>query len=117
MAIVPLAHLPFLVYRRAARSESVHFCGMIALSDDEIVQRGIAQATTDRMIELRQRAAQLAAQPGSLKKLSERVDHGFSPDDHTQRASGLAKEPGLSPLHTVNEIGSPVRVVYEEKRE
>jgi len=57
--------------------------GMIALSDDEIVQRGIAQATTDRIIELRQRVAQLAAQHGSLKKLSEQVDQGISPDDHT----------------------------------
>jgi hypothetical protein len=57
--------------------------GMIALSDDEIVQRGIAQATTDRIIELRQRATQLKEHHASLKKLEARVALGVSADDHT----------------------------------
>jgi hypothetical protein len=56
--------------------------GMIALSDDEVVQRGITQATTDRIVELRQRAAQLTARYGNLKTLSEQVQQGISPDDH-----------------------------------
>ncbi len=57
--------------------------GMIALSDDEIVQRGIAQATTDRIIELRQRATQLKEIHASLKKLETRVAQGVPADDHT----------------------------------
>ena len=32
---------------------------IMALNEDEIVQRGIAQATTERIIELRQRMGQL----------------------------------------------------------
>ena len=57
--------------------------GMMALSDDEIVQRGIAQATTDRIIELRQRSAQLKEHYGSLKKLEVQVEAGIPADDHT----------------------------------
>lgn len=57
--------------------------GMIALSDDEIVQRGIAQATTDRIIELRQRLAQLKERYGSLKKLEAQVAGGVPADDHS----------------------------------
>ncbi len=57
--------------------------GMMALSDDEIVQRGIAQATTDRIIELRQRATQLKERYASLKKLETQVAQGVSVDDHT----------------------------------
>jgi hypothetical protein len=57
--------------------------GMLALSDDEIVQRGIAQATTDRIIGLRQRVAQLRASYGSLKELEEEVARGVAADDHS----------------------------------
>jgi hypothetical protein len=57
--------------------------GMISLSDDEIVQRGIAQAATDRIIELRQRAAQLKEQYGSLEKLETQVQQNVAADDHT----------------------------------
>ncbi len=57
--------------------------GMLALSDDEIVQRGIAQATTDRIIELRQRGAQLKERHFSLEKLEARVAQDVSVDDHS----------------------------------
>jgi hypothetical protein len=57
--------------------------GMLALSDDEIVQRGIAQATTDRIIELRQRAAQLKERHLSLKKLEAQVAQGVTAGDHS----------------------------------
>ncbi len=57
--------------------------GMMDLSDDEIVQRGITQAATERIIELRQRAGQLKEQYNSIKKLEELVIQGVSPDDHT----------------------------------
>jgi hypothetical protein len=56
---------------------------LMALSDDEVVQRGIAQATTDRIIALRQRAAQLAEIYGSLEKLEAQVAQGVPADDHT----------------------------------
>ena len=57
---------------------------LIAVSDDEVVQRGIAQATTDRIIELRQRAAQLAVRYGAIEKLDAQIKkQGVSPDDHT----------------------------------
>lgn len=57
---------------------------LMAVSDDEVVQRGIAQATTDRIIELRQRAAQLAVRYGAIEKLDAQIKkQGVSPDDHT----------------------------------
>lgn len=56
---------------------------MISLSDDEIVQRGIAQAATERIIALRQRAAQLKEQYGSLEKLEAQAGRNVSADDHT----------------------------------
>lgn len=55
---------------------------IMALNEDEIVQRGIAQATTDRIIELRQRAGQLTELHGSIEKL-ETKSKGASADDHT----------------------------------
>ena len=57
--------------------------GLVALSDDEIVQRGITQVTTDRIIELRQRVTQLKERYGSLKKLEAKAAQGVSVDDHT----------------------------------
>ena len=55
---------------------------IMALDEDEIVQRGIAQATTDRIIELRQRMGQLTEQYGSAEKL-ELQSKDASADDHT----------------------------------
>ncbi len=55
---------------------------IMALDEDEIVQRGIAQATTDRIIELRQRIGQLSEQYGDLEKL-EAKSKNVSADDHT----------------------------------
>lgn len=55
---------------------------IIALDEDEIVQRGIAQATTDRIIELRHRLGQLIEQYGSIEKLEARSKTA-SADDHT----------------------------------
>lgn len=55
---------------------------IMALNEDEIVQRGIAQATTDRIIELRQRMGQLAEQYGSIEKL-EVQSKDVPPDNHT----------------------------------
>ncbi len=55
---------------------------ILALNEDEIVQRGIAQATTDRIIELRQRAGQLTENYGSIEKL-ESQGKNVSADDHT----------------------------------
>lgn len=59
------------------------FRELLAVSEDEIVQRGITQATTERIIELRQRAAQLSRQYGSIESLEAVVRKGVSPDDHT----------------------------------
>lgn len=55
---------------------------ILSLNEDEIVQRGIAQATTDRIIELRQRAGQLTENYGSIEKL-ESQGKNVSADDHT----------------------------------
>ncbi len=55
---------------------------IMALDEDEIVQRGIAQATTDRIIELRQRIGQLSEQYGDIEKL-EVKSKTVSADDHT----------------------------------
>ena len=55
---------------------------IMALNEDEIVQRGIAQATTDRIVELRQRMGQLTEQYGDIEKL-ELQSKTVSADDHT----------------------------------
>jgi hypothetical protein len=57
---------------------------LIAVNDDEIVQRGITQAATDRIVELRQRAAQLATRHGSIENLEAEIGkQGVPVDDHT----------------------------------
>lgn len=55
---------------------------IMAVDEDEVVQRGIAQATTDRIIELRQRIGQLTEQYGSIEKL-ETQSRNIPADDHT----------------------------------
>ena len=61
-----------------------HLQQLMAVNDDEIVQRGIAQATTDRIIELCQRAGQLGARYSSIESLEAQVkNQGVSADDHT----------------------------------
>ena len=57
---------------------------LLSVTEDEIVQRGITETATARIVELRQRAAQLAARYGSLEGLETRVKtEGVTPDDHT----------------------------------
>ena len=57
---------------------------LLPVTDDEIVQRGITETATARIVELRQRMAQLTDQHVSLEKLEERIRvEGVSPDDHT----------------------------------
>jgi hypothetical protein len=57
---------------------------LLPLSEDEIIQRGITQATTTRIIELRQRGAELASIYNSPEKLSERIQsEGIPVDDHS----------------------------------
>lgn len=61
-----------------------HLQQLMAVNDDEIVQRGIAQATTDRIIELRQRAGQLSERYSDIESLEAQVkNQGVSADDHT----------------------------------
>ncbi len=55
---------------------------IMAVNEDEVVQRGIAQATTDRIIELRQRIGQLSEQYGDIEKLEARCKN-VPADDHT----------------------------------
>jgi hypothetical protein len=57
---------------------------LLPLTEDEIVQRGITEATMARIMELRQQAAQLASMYTSLENLEQKVKaEGVSPDDHT----------------------------------
>ena len=61
-----------------------HLQQLMAVNDDEIVQRGIAQATTDRIIELRQRAGQLSERYSNIESLEAQVKkQGVPADDHT----------------------------------
>lgn len=55
---------------------------IMAVNEDEIIQRGITQAATDRIIELRQRASQLTERYESIEKL-EAQGKNVSADDHT----------------------------------
>lgn len=56
---------------------------IMAVNEDELIQRGIAQATTDRIIELRQRMGQLSDNYGDIEKLEALGKKGVSTDDHT----------------------------------
>ncbi len=57
---------------------------LLSVTEDEIVQRGITEAATARIVDLRQRAAQLTARYQSLSALENRVaTEGVSPDDHS----------------------------------
>lgn len=57
---------------------------LLPVTEDEIVQRGIAAEVTARIVELRQAAARLAARYPSLEALEARIKaEGVSPDDHT----------------------------------
>jgi hypothetical protein len=59
-----------------------HLKQLMAVNEDEIVQRGIAQATTERIIDLRRRAAQLSGDYESLANLETLVNKGVPADDH-----------------------------------
>jgi len=56
---------------------------IMAVDEDELIQRGIAQATTDRIIGLRQRIGQLSEQYGDIEKLEAQTQKGASANDHT----------------------------------
>ena len=57
---------------------------LLPVTEDEIMQRGITEAAMARIVELRQRAAQLSANYSSLETLEARLQHErVSPDDHT----------------------------------
>ena len=57
---------------------------LLPVDEDDIMQRGIAQATLDRIVELRQRAAHLASCHESLDALEARVEtEEIAPDDHS----------------------------------
>ncbi|RPH58962.1 MAG: hypothetical protein EHM81_09035 [Chloroflexi bacterium] len=55
---------------------------LLPLSEDEVVQRGIIQAATDRIIELRARASALGAKYSSLEGLEKQVTKGVPADDN-----------------------------------
>jgi hypothetical protein len=57
---------------------------IMAVNEDEIFQRGIVQATTDRIIELRQRIEQLNQRYDKIENLETQTrNKGVSVDDHT----------------------------------
>jgi hypothetical protein len=60
-----------------------HLKQLMTVNEDEIVQRGIAQAATDRIIDLRKRAGQLSEIYESIANLETQVNNGVSADDHT----------------------------------
>lgn len=55
---------------------------IMAVNEDEVVQRRIAQATTDHIIELRQRMGQLRKLYGDIEYL-EMQSKNVHADDHT----------------------------------
>jgi Asp/Glu/hydantoin racemase len=57
---------------------------MLPLTEDEIIQYGITEAATSRIIEVRQRIAQLTSTYNSQHILEKRInEEGVSVDDHT----------------------------------
>jgi len=60
------------------------FQELFPVSDDEIIQRGIAQTVVSRIAELRQRSTQLSNLYGSISALGTLVERdSVSVDDHT----------------------------------
>ncbi len=60
-----------------------HLQQLMLVNEDEIFQRGIAQATTERIIDLRRRAGQLSELYQDVSNLEVLVNKGVSADDHT----------------------------------
>ncbi len=60
-----------------------HLKQLMLVNEDEIVQRGIAQATLQRIIDLRRRAGQLSELYLDVSNLEVLVNKGVSADDHT----------------------------------
>ena len=60
-----------------------HLKQLMTINEDEIVQRGIAQATTERIIDLRRRTTQLSEIYESIANLEAQASQGVSADDHT----------------------------------
>jgi hypothetical protein len=68
-----------------ARTQNLldHLKSLMTVNEDEIVQRGIAQATTERIIDLRRRAGQFSETYESVANLEALANAGVSADDHT----------------------------------
>jgi len=57
---------------------------VLPVSDEELLLRGIAAETTERILTLKRAALRLQAKYGSLEALAERIKaEGVTPDDHT----------------------------------
>ena len=57
---------------------------LLPVSDDEVVQRGVTETATARIVELRQRLSQLIERYGALQDLERQVQlGGVTLDDHT----------------------------------
>lgn len=57
---------------------------LLPVTEDEVVQRGITETATARIVELRQRAAHLAERYGSIELLEKNINsEGVPVDDHT----------------------------------
>lgn len=57
---------------------------LLSVSEDEIVQRGITETATARIVDLRQRAGELTNRYGSMTALEETIKKsGVTPDDHS----------------------------------
>ncbi len=56
---------------------------ILPVTEDEIVQRGITEAATSRIVELRKRATQLAESYRTLDSLEARVKTEVTPSNHT----------------------------------
>ncbi len=57
---------------------------VLALSDEDLIYKGIAAGVSERLIALKKATARLQEQYGSLEELERKIQtEGVSPDDHT----------------------------------
>ena len=57
---------------------------LLPVSEDDIVQRGIAETVTARIVDLRRRTMELISRHKSIEALEKKIKvEGVSPDDHT----------------------------------
>jgi peptidoglycan hydrolase CwlO-like protein len=57
---------------------------VLAISDEDLIYKGVVASVAERMMELKKATARLQEKYGSLEELEQKIqEQGVSPDDHS----------------------------------